>query len=40
VVSTLEKRGVLFNGPVVDEGQLKLAFFSDPDGNGLYLAEP
>ena len=23
----------------VDEGQLKLAFFSDPDGNALYLAE-
>ncbi len=39
VVSTLEKRGVVFHGPVVDEGQLKLAFFTDPDGNELYLAE-
>lgn len=39
VVSTLEKRGVEFDGPVLDEGQLKLAFFTDPDGNGLYLAE-
>ena len=40
VVSTLEQRGVVFAGPVVDEGQLKLAFFTDPDGNGLYLAQP
>lgn len=40
VVSMLEERGVVFHGPVVDEGQLKLAFFADPDGNGLYLAEP
>jgi hypothetical protein len=40
VVSMLEERGVVFYGPVVDEGQLKLAFFADPDGNGFYLAEP
>jgi catechol 2,3-dioxygenase-like lactoylglutathione lyase family enzyme len=39
VVATLEGRGVAFLGPVVDDGQLKLAFFADPDGNGLYLAE-
>jgi len=40
VVSILEKRGVIVRGPVVDDGQLKLAFFTDPDGNELYLAEP
>jgi catechol 2,3-dioxygenase-like lactoylglutathione lyase family enzyme len=39
VISTLTERGVDFRGPVIDEGMLKLAFFTDPDGNGLYLAE-
>jgi hypothetical protein len=39
VVAALQKRGVSVQGPVVDEGQLKLAFFTDPDGNQLYLAE-
>jgi catechol 2,3-dioxygenase-like lactoylglutathione lyase family enzyme len=40
VVATLQQRGVVVGGPVVDDGQLKLAFFTDPDGNELYLAEP
>ena len=40
VVSVLESRGVAVQGPVVDaEGRLKLAFFADPDGNPLYMAE-
>ena len=39
VVSTLRKRGVSFQGPIIDEGMLKLAFFTDPDGNAFYLAE-
>ncbi len=39
VVATLSGRGVVFGGPVRDEGMLKLAFFVDPDGNELYLAE-
>jgi catechol 2,3-dioxygenase-like lactoylglutathione lyase family enzyme len=39
VVASLSARGVVFHGPVVDEGFLKLAFFTDPDGNALYLAE-
>ena len=43
VVETLESRGVTFeqagNGPVVDDGAVKLAFFGDPDGNTLYLCE-
>jgi hypothetical protein len=40
VVSVLAARGVAFRGPVVDDGgRLKLALFTDPDGNELYLAE-
>jgi len=25
--------------PIVDDDQVKLAFFTDPDGNDLYLCE-
>lgn len=39
VIATLTGRGVTFHGPVVDEVGVRLAFFSDPDGNPLYLAE-
>jgi catechol 2,3-dioxygenase-like lactoylglutathione lyase family enzyme len=39
VVSVLQARGVVFDGPVTDDGPVKLAFFADPDGNALYLAE-
>lgn len=39
VVSTLERHGVVIRGPIVDQGMLKLAFFTDPDGNEFYLAE-
>ncbi len=39
VVEVLENRGVAFRGPVLDNGPVKLAFFGDPDGNALYLAE-
>lgn len=39
VVETLRRRGVTVHGPVSDEGGLSLAFFADPDGNPLYLAE-
>lgn len=39
VVSALQKRNVVFHGPVVDDGAVKLAFFGDPDGNDLYLCE-
>ena len=39
-MADLQRRGVTFNGPVVDEGKIgKFAYFSDPDGNSLYLAE-
>jgi catechol-2,3-dioxygenase len=39
VVATLATRGVALQGPIHDEGMLKLAFLTDPDGNQLYLAE-
>ncbi len=40
VIEVLMQRGVAVDGPVPDNGgRLKLAFFSDPDGNPLYLAE-
>jgi catechol 2,3-dioxygenase-like lactoylglutathione lyase family enzyme len=40
VVEVLANRGVQFHGPVKEDGAVKLAFFADPDGNALYLAEP
>ena len=43
VVTTLQEKGVAFGaedgGPIVDDGTVKLAFFTDPDGNDLYLCE-
>ena len=39
VVAELKKRGVVFEGGIKDDGPVKLAFFSDPDGNELYLCE-
>jgi len=35
----LKKKGVTFSPRLVDEGPVRLAFFSDPDGNPLYLCE-
>jgi len=32
-------RGVQFGGPIIDDKALSLAFFADPDGNPLYIAE-
>jgi catechol 2,3-dioxygenase-like lactoylglutathione lyase family enzyme len=39
VVRKLTARGVTFHGPIVDDEHVKLAFFADPDGNSLYLAQ-
>lgn len=41
VVAGLTAKGVPFNGGIVDdqEGGIKLAFFTDPDGNEVYLCE-
>jgi catechol 2,3-dioxygenase-like lactoylglutathione lyase family enzyme len=35
----LAERGVTFDGPVMDTGHIKLAYFRDPDGNNFYLSE-
>ena len=39
-VQTLKARGVVFRGDIVDDTQVFIANFEDPDGNPLYLAEP
>lgn len=39
VVNALKEKGVAFDGDVVDDDPVKLAFFKDPDGNTLYLCE-
>ena len=33
----LEAKGVTFNGPTLDSGVCKMAFFPDPDGNQIVL---
>ena len=38
-VETLKAKGVRFHGPIVADPPVRLAFFSDPDGNDLYLCE-
>ena len=38
-VATLEARDVVFRGGIIDDTQLLVANFQDPDGNPLYLAE-
>ena len=35
----LEGAGVAFFGPTIDSGPVRLAFFGDPDGYPLYLAQ-
>jgi uncharacterized protein (TIGR00369 family) len=39
VVETLGQRGVNFEGAIVNDGPVKIAFFTDPDGNALHLAD-
>ncbi|MDZ4722922.1 MAG: VOC family protein [candidate division Zixibacteria bacterium] len=39
VVEILKSRGVVFSGPIVEDGGVRLAFLGDPDGNDLYLWE-
>ena len=39
-VKSLEARGVTFAGPPINEGKAgSFAYFTDPDGNSLYVAE-
>lgn len=37
-VQALEMKGLQF--AILDDGQVSLAHFTDPDGNALYLAQP
>jgi catechol 2,3-dioxygenase-like lactoylglutathione lyase family enzyme len=39
VVKKLTTRGVNFHGPIIDDEHVRLAFFADPDGNPVYLAQ-
>ena len=39
VVRDLQAKGVVFRGPIVDDGFVRLAFLGDPDDNDLYLIE-
>jgi catechol 2,3-dioxygenase-like lactoylglutathione lyase family enzyme len=39
VVATLTARGVVFRGDIIDDAQLLIANFQDPDGNPFYVAE-
>jgi catechol 2,3-dioxygenase-like lactoylglutathione lyase family enzyme len=38
-VKRLSNQGVRFDGPIKEDKALSIAFFSDPDGNPLYVAE-
>ena len=38
-VERLKKKGVNFTGPVMDDKQVRFAFFADADGNEMYLNE-
>jgi len=35
----LSERGVTFHGQIQDTEHVRLAYFSDPDGNNFYLSE-
>lgn len=39
VVAALGERGISFGGPIQEDEDVRLAFFHDPDGNPLYLAQ-
>jgi len=38
-VEEMKAQGVKFNGPIVDDKQILIASFQDPDGNPFYLAQ-
>jgi catechol 2,3-dioxygenase-like lactoylglutathione lyase family enzyme len=39
VVSAMKSKGIQFRSDVVDDGEVRVANFSDPDGAELYLVE-
>ena len=38
-MNTLRERGVTFRGEITSEGEARVAYFRDPDGNELHLFE-
>ena len=38
-VTAMKEKGVKFNGPIVDDKEIKAAHFEDPDGNEMYVVE-
>ncbi|MGA7783763.1 MAG: VOC family protein, partial [Candidatus Acidiferrales bacterium] len=38
-VVAMKERGVKFVGPIVDDKEVKAAYFEDPDGNEMYFVE-
>jgi predicted enzyme related to lactoylglutathione lyase len=40
VVKEMKARGVKFTGPLIDDKEVLIAHFEDPDGNPFYLAQP
>jgi catechol 2,3-dioxygenase-like lactoylglutathione lyase family enzyme len=38
-VADLQSKGATFRTPIIDDGPVRLAYLSDPDGNDLYLIE-
>jgi catechol 2,3-dioxygenase-like lactoylglutathione lyase family enzyme len=38
-VEEMKQKGVKFVGPIIDDKEVKAAYFQDPDGNEMYLVE-
>lgn len=38
-VAAMKERGVKFLGPIVDDKEVKAAYFEDPEGNEMYFVE-
>ena len=38
-VAALKAKGVGFQGPLIEDENVRIAYFADPDGNPLYLYE-
>lgn len=38
-VASMKEKGVKFSGPIIDDKEVKLAYFEDPDGNEMYFVE-
>ena len=38
-VAELTDKGITFDGPIIDDASVRLAYLKDPDGNVVYLCE-